>query len=290
MQDGHIKPQVNHLPLNVDYMLDMDEMPEQWETLQKYHSWLPALPKRNWTRYNEPFEKYLTPGNVAILNKIYAKDITLYNGMKLRKKGELHDVRVLKETLSGARAGQMRVEIDSLIELYKNSGVTSYLEIGARYGDSFFEMMRALPKGSKGVCVDLPGNVWGTEGTEKFLKKACEKLRGLGYEIEMILGDSTDPAIIKQVEKLGPFDGALIDGDHRYKGVKTDYLNYAKFCEKLVAFHDIVGHGQRHDKNNYVEVPKFWAEIYDDEDCIEFVGPGSAMGIGVKWLSEKWII
>jgi cephalosporin hydroxylase len=177
----------------------------------------------------------------------------------------------------------MKVEVEAMIETFKNSGAKKYLEVGARYGDTFYEVMRALPKGSKGVCVDLPGNVWGTPGTEKYLDKACKRLTALGYDITMILGDSTDPGIIKLVKDQGPFDAALLDGDHRYNGIKADFEAYAPMC-KVVALHDIVGTGQRHDKNTYVEVPRFWEEIKTDV-CVEFVGPGSAMGIGVKWMN-----
>jgi len=48
----------------------------------------------------------------------------------------------------------------------------------------------------------------------------------------------------------------------------------------LVAFHDIVGHGQRHSAGIYVEVPKLWGEI-KKADSFEFIETGSKMGIGV---------
>jgi hypothetical protein len=280
MNDGHMKPQVNHLPLNVDFMLDMDDMPAQWQKLQAHFKWLPDLPKKNFTRYQKPIEEYLTPETKKIIDRIYSKDVSLYEGMKMRN-GGLHDVRILKETLSGIRAGQMKIEVEAMIKTFQDAGVKKYLEIGSRYGDTFYDVMRALPEGSKGVCVDLPGDVWGTAGTDQYLKRACDKLRGMGYDVTMILGDSRDPETIKKVAALGPFDAGLLDGDHRYNGIKNDFENYAPMC-KIVALHDIVGAGQRHDKNTYVEVPRFWEEIKKG-DWVEFIGPGSSMGIGVLW-------
>ena len=178
-------------------------------------------------------------------------------------------------------AGDAGMEIDSLGELCVEQGVKSYLEVGARYGDTFYDIMSRLPKGSKGVCVDLPGGVWGTDGSLIALEKACGKLREMGYDITLIVGDSTDPGTVEKVKQEGPYDAALLDGDHRYAGIKTDFENYAPFC-KMVALHDIVGHGQRHGPGIEVQVPKLWDEIRDDRS-VEFVAPGSSMGIGVKW-------
>jgi hypothetical protein len=281
MKDGHIKPQVNHLPLQVDYMLNMGEMKEQWSQLQSIYPWLPDLPMRNVTQYEkENLSDYLTESSEKLLRQIYAKDFSLYESLQQRREG-LHDLRILQKTLSGNRGGQQQFEIDSLAYLFAERGVRSYLEVGARYGDSFYDVMRRLPVGSKGVCVDFPGNVWGTAGSSEALEAACEKLRKKGYNITIILGDSTDPRVVKEVERLGPFDAALLDGDHRYNGIKKDFENYASLCG-IVALHDIVGHGQRHSEGIEVEVPKFWREIKTKES-VEFIAPGSAMGIGVVW-------
>jgi len=182
------------------------------------------------------------------------------------------------ETRSGKKSGQMKFELDSLIAEFKGS--TSYLEIGARYGDTFYDVMKSLPKGSLGVVVDLPASLWGSEGTEKYLKEACDEL-SKDYEIHVFLGSSQNSKIVESVKSFGCFDACLIDGDHRYEGVKADFEAYQPICEK-VALHDIVGIGQRHDKNNYVEVPRLWDEIKNDS-CKEFIAKGSTMGIGVYY-------
>lgn len=183
------------------------------------------------------------------------------------------------KTRSGRRASQRADELLPFIELLRKEGVRSYLEIGARHGDTFDMVARSLPRGSRAVAVDLGGGPWGTPKSIPALKDA---VRGLeGYDAHLIFGDSTSTEVIEKVEALGPFDAVLIDGDHRYAGAKADWLNYGPMG-RLVAFHDIVGEGQttKDAAAHPVEVPRLWAEI-KGERHVEFVGPDSKMGIGV---------
>lgn len=183
------------------------------------------------------------------------------------------------KTFSGRRASQMTFEIDSLVSLFKNKGVTRYLEIGARDGDTFHYIMSSLPVGSVGVAVDLPAGLWGKNGTQDNLKKACEDLSKKGYDVRFVLGDSTSREIIENV--YGDYDAILIDGDHTLEGVSMDYENYG-WMSDIVAFHDIVGFNEKEKAhNNPVEVPLFWSRIKKGKDYREFVDEGSTMGIGV---------
>lgn len=181
-------------------------------------------------------------------------------------------------TRSGRRASQRADELLPFIELLKAEGVRSYLEIGARHGDTFDMVARSLPVGSRVVAVDLGGGAWGTPKSVPVLKEAIAGLTD--YDAHVIFGDSTIRRVIEAVKALGPFDAILIDGDHRYDGVRKDWLNYGPMG-RLVAFHDIVGEGQTtRDGVHPVEVPRLWAEIREP-GSVEFVGEGSAMGIGV---------
>lgn len=184
------------------------------------------------------------------------------------------------ETRSGRRPSQNEFELRSFIALMQARQVTRYLEIGARHGDTFFEVMMSLPKGSKGVAVDLPGGRWGTDKSRRSLEDTCSDLRRRGYDVRCIFGDSTSTGIRQLVMVEGPYDAALIDGDHRYDGVKADWENYSQFAP-LIAFHDIVGEGQAEKVHgNPVEVPRLWAELKAKHDHVEFVDDGSKMGIG----------
>lgn len=188
---------------------------------------------------------------------------------------------------TGTEATQMADELGSFIKLLQDRQAKSYLEIGARCGDSFDAIMRALPPGSMGVAIDLPDSGWGESESAKKLSKVCFDLHRDGYDARMLLGSSRDEQIIETVEKLisgGLFDAILIDGDHSYQGVLADHFNYFEMG-KLVAYHDIVW---QPDGNTPIEVPRLWQELKADCDAEptkpvmhEIVATGSTMGIGV---------
>lgn len=193
--------------------------------------------------------------------------------------------------ITGQKISQKDKEIGGFIQSMTDRLTKSYLEIGARQGNTFYDVMTSLPKGSLGVAVDLPGGTWGKSGTQLHLTKVCDILRTMGYEIHMYLGDSTSPEIINAVKSHGPYDAALIDGDHRYAGVKSDYDNYSPMVLTQIAFHDIDGHGvvQSSDPSLAVEVPILWEEIKkaNPDSCREFIDkhdqPHRPMGIGIVY-------
>jgi predicted O-methyltransferase YrrM len=187
-------------------------------------------------------------------------------------------------TFSGRLASQMASELNGLVQLLQAEGVRSYAEIGAREGDTFHHVMMALPTGSTGVAVDLPGVRWGKDATRVQLERATADLRRQGYHASCVFGDSQAQATQRLVASRGPFDAVLIDGDHTYAGALADWLTYRNQA-RLVAFHDVAGVGQRCKRSGaLVEVPRLWAEIKASGlRTVEFIAPRTTMGIGVAW-------
>lgn len=186
------------------------------------------------------------------------------------------------KTRSGRRASQNEAELLGFIELLRSEDVGRYLEIGARHGDTFHDVMLSLPVGCVGVAVDLPGGLWGTVKSRASLDDAIADLNARGYRCSAVYGDSQTDATRRIVQGRGPYDAILIDGDHSLAGVTRDWEAYRGMAP-LVAFHDIVGYGEAEKVSGQaVEVPRLWAEIKDSGlRTAEFVAPGSTMGIGV---------
>lgn len=177
---------------------------------------------------------------------------------------------------------QDMTEFASLLRLFLEFDVQSYLEIGCRSGGTFNVVMRVLPPGSTGVAVDLPDGNWGKPNSLNSLQRVVQELNHDGIDSKLLLGDSQSEEMIQKISELGPFDAVLIDGDHQYDGVKTDWENYGKIA-RLVAFHDVIGNGVFHASSGLpVEVPRLWREIIADGfETREFIRDGSNMGIGV---------
>lgn len=189
------------------------------------------------------------------------------------------------QTFSGRRASQHPDELGPFVSLLQERGVTRYLEIGARHGDTFHHVMTSLPPGSVGVAVDLPGGLWGKKSSRSALNRAVADLCRRGYKASALFGDSQTEATKRLIVGRGPYDAALIDGDHTYEGVSRDWLLYGNIAG-IVAFHDIVGEGQAEKvTGRAVEVPRLWAEIKASGVPVrEFVGRGSLMGIGAVMM------
>jgi len=188
------------------------------------------------------------------------------------------------QTFSGRRASQSYFELFSFHDFLIKNNVTHYLEIGARHGDTFHYIMSNLPKGSKGVAVDLPGGLWGRSNSVISLKQAVHDLNRKGYDCSCILGDSKTSATLQQIAIKGPYDAIFIDGDHTLEGVTADWNNF-KNKARIIAFHDIVGTGQFEKVHrNPVEVPKLWDKLKAQYNHVEFIDTDSKMGIGCLFL------
>jgi len=183
-------------------------------------------------------------------------------------------------------AAQDEREITAFCDLLAREGVTSYLEIGSKFGGSLWRAANALPRGSRIVAVDLPGGTKAWKESEASLKACVLALIDLGYDARIIWGNSTDPKVIEQVRALGPFSAALLDADHRLPGVTADWNTYGPMAA-IVAFHDISWRRAPEWVGTRIDVPEFWASIKDDyrHEEIRFDESRKNNGLGILWRS-----
>jgi predicted O-methyltransferase YrrM len=75
-------------------------------------------------------------------------------------------------------------------------------------------------------------------------------------------------------------DFLIIDGDHRYRGVKKDFQLYSSLVKQngLIVFHDILCHP----KVPECKVDKFWNEIKRNYKNVEFIDREDDCGWG-QW-------
>ncbi len=177
-------------------------------------------------------------------------------------------------------------EMREFIELLQREQITSYLEIGARYGASLWRIAMSMPKGSRIVAVDLPTG-WGGRPDGQVVLEACfVELRARGYEAHMILGDSLLVTTVDEVRKFAPFDCVYIDGHHSLAAVKADWANYGSMG-RIVAFHDIAWRRPEKWKphRKRLEVPLVWDKLKEQHRHheIKHHPTGEDNGIGVLW-------
>lgn len=91
---------------------------------------------------------------------------------------------------------QDKAELAAFIDLLKKENVGSYLEIGSKFGGSFWPISNSLPKGSRVVSVDLPHGDKSFKENEGHLRECVGALKQRGYDAHLIIGDSTDKAVI----------------------------------------------------------------------------------------------
>lgn len=174
-------------------------------------------------------------------------------------------------------------EIAGLIERLNPIQPRRILEIGTSRGGTTMLLSACFPE-ARIVTVDL------VRRNPLFFRSFGRK-RG----IRMIRGNSQSIAMRSRVFRaMGwrPIDFVLIDGDHRYDGVKRDFELYGPMVRRggVVAFHDIVpDYATRYGKPTGAyagDVPAFWNEVKPTrrrEELIESPDQ-DGRGIGVLYL------
>lgn len=162
-------------------------------------------------------------------------------------------------------------ELERFVAFLRERRVSSYLEVGVRFGGTFEAVVMGVPTIVRAVAIDpYPTSE---------LYRVLDRLRRSrpATDIQFIRGHASDLAV---AEAAGRFDAIFIDGDHRYQSVRDDWETYHR-RGLMVAFHDIAKQDGWKDRDGVpIEVPRLWQEI-KNERSIEIVAPGSFMGIGI---------
>jgi hypothetical protein len=190
----------------------------------------------------------------------------------------------------GFRIGmsQIREEILGLAEFLREERVDSFLEIGTKWGGTFYVLHQISDIGGLKISLDMVGGPYGgwVLNQHPYLGDVVYErnmfLRKLSNDVRILMGDSHTMAMRIKLERIlgkEKLDLLFIDGDHTYDGVGMDYTMYKKFVKKdgLIVFHDI--NDTQHHRNIGVQVGKFWNELKGEK--IEFNTHTHWAGLGV---------
>jgi cephalosporin hydroxylase len=110
-------------------------------------------------------------------------------------------------------AAQDPTEIAEYCDLLRSEEVSSYLEIGSKFGGSLWLAAQAMPKGSRIVAIDLPNGTKAWAESSKSLVDCVAELNRIGYDAQVIWGDSTSQEVIRKAAPQGQY-GKPYDCDH----------------------------------------------------------------------------
>ena len=200
---------------------------------------------------------------------------------------ELAEIAIKKGALQKVK------ELSLLISFLKKRKLNTIVEIGTAKGGTLYAWCKIAQPEAAIISIDLPGGPFGGGYTLSDVKK-FRKYKKKKQKLYFIRKDSHKETTKKELLKVlkgKKIDFLMIDGDHRYSGVKKDWRLYSPLVKNngLVAFHDILFHP----KVSKCKVDKLWNEIKINYKHMEFTdkdddrGWGQWGGIGVIYFNTK---
>lgn len=180
-------------------------------------------------------------------------------------------------------------ELRPFLEIVKRQKPKKVIEIGTARGGTLYALCQVSADDATIVSIDLPGGPFGggysKEDIEKF--KTFKKPR---QTLHFLRKNSHEMSTVQQVGRLlgrKSVDVLLIDGDHSYSGVKTDWDLYSPLVKDggLICLHDIVFHQFTPE----CQVDRLWMEIRTQHKSEVFIDPHDFTwgGIGLIYHNEK---
>lgn len=159
------------------------------------------------------------------------------------------------------------------------------LEIGSMYGGTLYQWMRFAAPQALVVSVDLIVSQDDPRHAGVLAERARwgEYAAQFGADLRVIVGDSTAPETIRQVQAISPeYDFVFIDGCHDTPVVRADFETYSTLVRPggVVALHDVsVADNSVHGTGRY------WRSLRPTlERFTEFNERPGEFGIGVVWM------
>lgn len=169
---------------------------------------------------------------------------------------------------------QVREEILALAKVVADLKPKVILEIGSAFGGTLLIWARLAEELL--ISCDIVDRTIRRSFYRKFPPP------GSRCSVEMLVGDSHDPAFRDRVEKqLGgrKVDFLFIDGDHTESGVTADYHDYRHLVRPggIIAFHDIV------EKQSIAtnQVYRLWKRLRNEANVEEFIKDPQQVGYGI---------
>jgi predicted O-methyltransferase YrrM len=178
---------------------------------------------------------------------------------------------------------QIPSEIKSAIDLIGSIKPKEMCEIGTFDGGTSLLFIQLLPTLDTMVCIDLHVK------NKELLKLLAPPTLQLKF-FDMPSYAERTVAKVSRFLNGRMIDALFIDGDHRYEGVKRDFLSYRRFVRDggQILFHDIMqekGNGRAWAGG----VPTLWKELSPHYPHREFIDSPDQEGFGIACMTYSGV-
>jgi predicted O-methyltransferase YrrM len=222
-----------------------------------------------------PFRPLLVPGAIRSLRGRAAAPSSI--------QGQVQLVKTFKHGGITITPWQVDSEIEALLERLAGDRPRTILDIGTADGGTLFLLSRVAADDALIISVDLHGGMFGG-GYPRWRAPLYRSFARERQRIELVRANSHDPGTLERIRAIlagREVDFLFIDGDHRYEGVKSDFVMYEPLVRPggLIGFHDIIPGPEE----LVGGVPDFWQELKQHTDADELVEDWDfgSCGIGV---------